>query len=128
MMASINSHIFETGISYRRQDVAPDPWSFMTPRPVQCLHCQAMLCTECGGMFFHISLVTQLRFRSSSHDELGFGIGVVWFHQECCTSTLLRSIVFASMVSFISNTPMWCSPFCCWKKPQIRILRCQSEV
>ena len=44
------------------------PWSFITPRPVQCLHCQAMssevalfIARRNGGLSFHTSPVTQFR-------------------------------------------------------------------
>ena len=47
---------------YLRQGAAPDSRNFMTPRPVQCLLCQAMssevafnIARRNGGLSFHIS-------------------------------------------------------------------------
>ena len=59
----------ETGTPIPSARAAPDPWSFITPRPVQCLLCQAMssevalyIARRNGGLSFHTSPVNSSAF------------------------------------------------------------------
>ena len=102
MGASIDSHIFETGTPYPRQGTAPDSRNFMTPRPVQCLHCQTR-----DGM--EVCPSTSLPLRSSAfpiHWQSDFRVQRRQDHQlrECFCSLPLKILGTSSArLEFMRN-------------------------
>ena len=125
-MLQATQHIVGRDTPMTLASAAPDSWNFMTPRPMQlALPSDANVRRETEARS-STSLLTH-----NSASAIHCTMNLVWASGSsgftknvACTSICLRSIVLTPMASFISNTsPIWCSPFCCQKEPQIRTLR-----